>query len=106
VLVDSDLDWGQDLGRLMSYCRRAGIEELTLAYFGSADVNRYGVRVRPLRPLQPAAGWVAISKTARALSETAPGVLGNGREYAWFEAYRPVTTIGRSIDLYFVPAAP
>lgn len=35
-LADSNVDWGQDLGRLADYARRHPGESLKLAYFGSA----------------------------------------------------------------------
>jgi len=43
-LLDSNLDWGQDLKRLASYAREKEEDEIKLAYFGSADPTRYGFR--------------------------------------------------------------
>jgi hypothetical protein len=40
-LVDSNLDWGQDLLRLAKYAREHPAERVKLAYFGSALPTRY-----------------------------------------------------------------
>lgn len=42
-LVDSHLDWGQDLATLKDYMDEKGIEKIRLAYFGSADARYYGI---------------------------------------------------------------
>jgi hypothetical protein len=47
-LVDSNIDWGQDLKRLAAWARRHPGEEIKLAYFGSADPTRYGFACRAL----------------------------------------------------------
>jgi len=47
-LVDSNLDWGQDLKRLKSYVDRHRIESLKLFYFGMADPAYYGIKSKPL----------------------------------------------------------
>jgi len=43
LLVDSNLDWGQDLGRLARWSRENGVARLKLSYFGSADPAYYGL---------------------------------------------------------------
>ncbi len=95
VLVDSDLDWGQDLGRLELRAAQLQIAQLALAYRGTADLAR-----EPLPPLTilraaPADhGWVAMSALARTR---------NPSDYAWLDAYRPLERIGKTIDLYYIP---
>jgi Dolichyl-phosphate-mannose-protein mannosyltransferase len=95
VLVDSDLDWGQDLYRLERRTAQLHIPRLSIAYRGTANLAR-----EPLPPLtilpphQPARGWVAISLLARTR---------NASDYAWLSAYVPVERVGKSIDLYFIP---
>lgn len=44
-LIDSNLDWGQDLGRLGRWVSERGVTEpLNLVYFGSAEPRYYGIR--------------------------------------------------------------
>jgi Dolichyl-phosphate-mannose-protein mannosyltransferase len=43
-LVDSNLDWGQDLPGLKAYLDRNGIPEIKLSYFGTAEPTYYGIR--------------------------------------------------------------
>src|SRR5690606_25729787 len=79
ILVDSNLDWGQDLIALRQVMDEQGIDNVNLAYFGKAAPEAYGVRYRPLpsylrfmegreisayNPYTPEPGWYAISATA------------------------------------------
>jgi hypothetical protein len=41
-LLDSNIDWGQDLARLPHVMRREGIDRVHLAYFGTGDPKAYG----------------------------------------------------------------
>ena len=43
VLVDSNLDWGQDLKRLGSWMEVRGVDKIKLSYFGSADPAYYRI---------------------------------------------------------------
>jgi hypothetical protein len=43
-LVDSNLDWGQDLPGLKTYMDRNGIAKLKLSYFGTAEPRFYGIQ--------------------------------------------------------------
>lgn len=45
-LLDSNLDWGQDLQRLAAWMRTQELEEIHLAYFGTADPKAYGIRYK------------------------------------------------------------
>jgi 4-amino-4-deoxy-L-arabinose transferase-like glycosyltransferase len=95
VLVDSDLDWGQDLYRLERRAVQLGIGHLSIAYRGTADLTREPLPpFRILPPHRPARGWVAVSALARTRNLT---------DYAWLNGYRPIERIGRSIDLYYIP---
>ncbi len=70
VLLDSNLDWGQDLPRLAEWMRRSGVRRLQLGYFGSDDPDRYGIDHRDLPgdhlyparpPRHPFRGTLAVS---------------------------------------------
>ncbi len=47
-LVDSNLDWGQDLKRLRDYVDHHRVDSLRLLYFGTAEPSYYGLQYSPL----------------------------------------------------------
>jgi Dolichyl-phosphate-mannose-protein mannosyltransferase len=100
ILVDSDLDSGQDLKRLADTLRARRVTAVWLAYAGSATVAEHGLpRVRWLQPHQPARGWVAASLYSLKLgSLDRPG----HDDFAWLEQYAPVASVGKSIRLYYI----
>lgn len=94
VLVESDLDWGQDLHRLAGVLEEEGIEDVQLAYFGTADPQRMGIEgFRTLEPEASSQGWIAISRT---LLKLKPG-------YAWLDQRTPERVAGKSIEIHIVP---
>ena len=113
-LVDSNLDWGQDLGRLSVWLDEHGIEDVWLSYFGEARPEYYGIsyrgldsfpprlmnpQVRPFYPHAPAPGWYAISAT------TLQGVhFTNHDLFTYFRDRKPNTKIGNSIFIFEEPA--
>jgi hypothetical protein len=48
VLVDSNLDWGQDLKRLAAWTRERRVSRIKLSYFGSAPPSYYGIDAEAL----------------------------------------------------------
>lgn len=46
ILIDSNIDWGQDLKYLKEYMDKQGIDEVYFAYFGSVDPAYYGIKYR------------------------------------------------------------
>ncbi|HXH38643.1 MAG TPA: hypothetical protein VNN08_08450, partial [Thermoanaerobaculia bacterium] len=98
IVVDSDLDWGQDLPALRDAAAAHGIDRLWIAYFGSTDLSRYPIApaIRVLPPRTRVKGWIAISKTSL------KGVYGQADDYAWLDEQTPVQEIGRSMILYHV----
>lgn len=114
ILVDSNLDWGQDLPALRTVMDDLGIETVNLAYFGKAVPEKYGVRYQPLmgylrfmfgreldayNPFTPEPGWYAISATSLRLGALKPE---NADLYAYFRALEPDARAGYSINLYHV----
>lgn len=112
-LVDSNLDWGQDLPGLRRYVEARGLTQVYLSWFGSARPEHYGIPYRPLpgyplyqgdaetfafNPYHPAPGTYAISAT------NLQGVaLRDHDTFLWFRQRRPVARIGYSIFVYEVP---
>jgi hypothetical protein len=102
ILIDSDLDWGQDLLRLAGVLHQKSIERVSIAYAGSPEIDLHQFNLPPIRviaPHQHTVGWIAIS-----LLRLKIGGLGFPDDsFTWLEAYKPVFLVGRSIRLYYVP---
>lgn len=105
-LVDSDLDWGQDLLRLEDTLRVRGIDTLSIGYSGSADLTKHSLPpYHVLEPNERVTGWVALSMYT--LQEgRAKDRLPLATGYRWLAAYPPEARVGRSIMLYRLPEAP
>jgi hypothetical protein len=109
-LVDSNLDWGQDLKPLKAWMDRNGVANINLAYFGSADPAYYHITCTylPGSPffvpdesigLPQLPGYVAVSVTVLT------GVYFDERGRAFYKALReqePLAAIGHSIHVYRV----
>lgn len=96
ILVDSNLDWGQDLYRLRDASNELKMDSLRVHYFGTASFEAVGLqRARRLAPNERATGWVAASETFYA------GVWADSA-LNWLQAYQPVGRVGRSIRLYYI----
>ncbi len=50
-LVDSNADWGQGLRALRDYLDRAGVKNIYLSYFGTAEPNAYGISYAAVAPI-------------------------------------------------------
>jgi hypothetical protein len=100
VLVDSNLDWGQDLYRLRDTLAARHVQDsVRVAYFGTADVSAAGVpNARVLGLHERASGWIAASETYLAGEWV-------GHAYDWLLDYPPVARIGPSMRLWYIPAA-
>jgi 4-amino-4-deoxy-L-arabinose transferase-like glycosyltransferase len=117
VLVDSNLDWGQDLPALKAWMDKHSIDRVNLSYFGTALPGLYGVRYWPLpgflhfisnpdmnsfNPYTPEPGWYAISATSLRL-----GLLYREQDlFAYFRDKTPAARAGYSLLLYKVDYAP
>ena len=99
LLVDSDLDWGQDVNRVATELRARGIGRVFAALQGNADLSRHGFPAHgDLDWYQPATGWIVISLTQWAFGTNPPPYDG----YAWLKAVDPVATIGKTVRLYYL----
>ncbi len=117
VLVDSNLDWGQDLPALKQVLHDRNLNCVNLSFFGTALPAAYGVRYSPLpgflhflygadvsafNPYTPEPGWYAISNTSRRLGT----VWSNPDLYTYFRDQTPIDRAGYSIGLYEVTYPP
>lgn len=109
-LLDSNLDWGQDLKRLKNYVDKEGIDELGLAYFGHVDPGIYGIRYR-LVGERPESGEIAVSAS---YLYGLPYVITYGDRpvsikpgaFEWLHTHRPKAHIGHSIFVYSIMPEP
>lgn len=114
-VVDSNVDWGQDLKRLGAWAEQQKIQRLTLDYFGWADPSYYlGSRyiwsnskqfadAHDFLTHNQSNGWLAVSvqflQNATGERTFADDSLGS---YRWLLNYEPITTIGHSIFVYHI----
>ena len=104
IVVDSDLDWGQDLWRLRDRLKELGVTRVTLGYWWGRWEGQGLPLVQPLVPYQPTSGWVAITEyTLRTLGERFRRQAGaRTGAFEWLESY-PYERVGTSIRLYHIP---
>jgi hypothetical protein len=107
-LVDSNLDWGQNLWQLRDWMREQGVERVYYSHFSPARPEVYGIavdrlppdpRAAPFAPFDPAPGVYAIAATTLQGAYT-PDV----NTFAWFRQRAPVERLGHALFLYTVPA--
>jgi hypothetical protein len=114
ALVDSNIDWGQDLGNLKQWMDDEEIDHVWLSYFGEGRPEYYDIdytgldsfpprlmnpEAQPFYPFDPAPGWYAISAT------TVQGVhFADHAQFDYFRTREPAAKVGYSIFLYEQPA--
>jgi len=106
LLVDSNIDWGQDLISLRRYMAKHGIPRVKIAYFGPlVDPDMYGVHHEHL-PDGPTTGTIAISVS---LLQGLPQIAVYRRDswftrpprsFEWLKAFQPVGRAGYSILIF------
>lgn len=122
-LVDSNIDWGQNLPQLRKFCLDNQISRIRLAYFGSVDSAIYGIMSDPIpfansnRIMQTPAqdrlppGWYAVSVSLlRGRAAVAPGAINacdvpaDENDLCYFQRIKPVGRAGYSILIYHLTA--
>ena len=94
-LIDSNLDWGQDILRLRSVARREHMTSLAMSLMGPADYVALGFPpVRFASPWAASHGWVAVSDHSYRMT---------GLEGGWKWLPDKYQRVGKSIRLYYVP---
>jgi hypothetical protein len=104
-VVDSNLDWGQDLRRLREFVEAHGIDKMALDYFGVA-APEYELGEKSIiwaSYMGPYQGWLAVSasrlKTAQGLWDSTVEYKPED-SYAWLSDIAPVAKIGHSILVF------
>lgn len=104
-VVDSNLDWGQDLKRLSQYVEKNHINKIAVDYFGGGSPRYYlGDKFESWWSSRgPYKGYFAISATflQNARGNPAPGFIKKPEDsYLWLKDKKPITIIGHSIFVY------
>ena len=109
-VTDSNLDWGQDLKRLTKWVNEQEIEKIKVDYFGGATVeyylgDKYEEWHADYAPNDAKGSYLAVSATflqqSRAIATK--GFEKRTDQYMWLNQYEPVTVIGNSIFVYYIP---
>ena len=98
-LVDSNLDWGQDLRRLGAYFKKQGDAQFCLGYFGNAVPEYYGIQAAEMRTNQEV-GKSGPPNCLLAVSATPMMGMYVDDTWSWVRQYRPVAKIGYSIYVF------
>lgn len=112
LLVDSNQDWGQDLGRLKHWLEEhLEAKPLRLAYFGGVDPSLVGIEFSTAScPLEE--GWYAVSTTLLhgGSFRTFDGKSGTrwlkGSSLSCLKQLQPVARIGKTILVYHILQPP
>jgi hypothetical protein len=104
ILVDSDLDWGQDMIRLGKRLRELGARQvafnpLVMSYLEEA----HGFPpITLMQPTRPSPGWNAASLTVMLSSR-----LGLYDQFPnaklWTEGVKPTERVGKGVYLWYIP---
>lgn len=99
ILNDSNLDWGQDVLRLVRYTRREHVQSISLLLFFSGDYDHIGLPPHEvIKDVKEIHGPFAISEM-----EIAIGMTHSEKVRTWLERLiggKPYKRIGKSIRMY------
>jgi hypothetical protein len=112
-LLDSNLDWGQDLHALKRFVgEHPEVEPLSLAYFGTLPPESLGLTYEPPPTKQPRPGWHAVSVNfvmgrPHWTRDGRGGIqaIYPGNDFSYFQFFEPTRRIGASIDVYHLTDA-
>jgi len=104
ILVDSDLDWGQDMKRLGQRLRELGARQVTFNPFIIAYLEAYHgfPPIQPTDPVNPSPGWNAVSLTV--LKTARLGLYDEHPEVElWPDQIKPTEKVSKGVWLWYVP---
>jgi len=96
-LVDSNIDWGQDVKKLKGYMDQNMIEYVCFSYFGQAKLDYYDIDYQYLPNNQ---NFKGIKELNCVVAISLTSLLSREREYDWLLDYEPDDKIGYSIYIY------
>ncbi len=110
-LLDSNLDWGQDLYQVRDYVKQNQLSEIGLAYFGTMRPEILGIHYHLPPEKHPEPGIYAVSVN---FVQGRPHVVRDGQggsrstdigAFSYFRFFEPKARLGESIDLYVLTPA-
>lgn len=106
VLIDSDLDWSQDMKRTAKRLKALGAAEVAYSPFSLSDPVAQGFPpVKRFNPLTPSPGWNAANLTM--LKGLRFGYWEHPEVKFWADEIKPTERIGKGMLLwYFPPSKP
>lgn len=111
-VTDSNLDWGQDMKRLANWVNENNIDKIYVDFFGGSMPGYYlGDKYLPWwgqrspQNLSATGGYLAVSATflQGGRGQAIKGFKETTGYYRWLDAFEPVTVIGHSIFVYYLP---
>ena len=107
-LLDSNIDWGQDLLLLREFMDAKDLDDIGLVYFGTVPPSADNIPYHIPPPWRAEPGWYAVSVNfvmGRPHQIRQPD--GQHRavdfnEFGYFRQFEPVATLGGSIDVYHI----
>jgi hypothetical protein len=103
IVVDSDLDWGQDVKRLAERLREVGAPSVAFNPFTIVNFELQGFpSVRALDLQHPSPGWTAISLTSLKSAHLGHLPLEPGVPL-WPDLIKPTEHVGKGIALWYFP---
>ncbi len=104
LVVDSNLDWGQDILRLSKFIEKNNIKEIKMDYFSGAPAEYYikTANIESFNRETPQKGWLAVSATIYmgACKDDKIPCSYSERAYTWLDSFKPIAKIGYSIFVY------
>jgi hypothetical protein len=107
-LLDSNIDWGQDLLLLREFMDSENLDDIGLVYFGTVPPSADNIPYHIPPPWRAEPGWYAVSVNfvmGRPHQIRQPD--GQHRavdfnEFGYFRQFEPIATLGGSIDVYHI----
>ena len=99
-LVDSNIDWGQDVKKLREWLRAHGTDTARIWYFGNAQMDDYGIRADGFPDPLDEKGWNQIDGYAVSSVTVLEGVYVPLNQVAPLRLRDPIAKIGWSMYVY------
>lgn len=99
-LLDSNIDWGQDVKKLRSWLHARNIESVCMFYFGNTGVEFYGIPMKYLPRTWETESRERLDCVAAVSVTPLYGLYVPRDSYAWLREKEPAARVGWSIYVY------